>query len=206
MLHLTEEQLIRLAEKSESYLPYDAQEEEQMLHLRRCEACYERFCAALVLLETTGDAGALVLAEALAQERKKQTAAEPGRILAAVRVAYQRLMDGLDDAVRQLASAGAALQFQPALAAGARGQAEGAGSCVLEDVADAKTFLMIDGERGELFLQLRGVPGGGTPKAYLQTDSGKRTEIPLQQRDGVYKGMLTELPTEDYQILIEQEI
>lgn len=205
MMHLTEEQLLRLAEKSESLLPFDAQEEEQLLHLRRCEDCYERFCAALVLLETTGDAGAFVLADALAQEREKEAAAEPGRILAAVRVAYQRLMNGLDDAVRQLASAGAALQFQPALAAGARGQAEGSGACMLKDIADAQTFLMIDAGRNELFLQLGDGLEGGKPKAYLLTDSGKRTEIPLEQSDGVYMGVLTELPAEDYQILIEQE-
>lgn len=207
MTHLTEIQIMRLAEATEAQRPYDDVEKEMMLHLRSCVPCYEHFCSLLALLEVTSDSGYAVLSEIYGMDYAKSLAARAGnRILAVVNFVKTKLSQNIDVILEQVDREGDTLKFRPALATIARGQSDTARKMYkVEDISDEKTFIIMDPDRDELLIQINAkVISEGSIQAYLKLESGEIIGCDLEHKGKIYKGTVKGLPTEKFQIVIEE--
>lgn len=207
MTHLTEDQIMRIAEATENQLPYDDAEKEMLLHLKSCESCYERFCSSLALLEVTSESGYLILSEIYGMEYAKSLAARAGnKILAVVNLVKTKLMENIDIILEQVDREGDALRFRPTLATAARGQSDASRKMYkVEDVSDEKTFIIMDPESDELLIQINAkTMSEGRIRAYLKLESGKIIDCKLEPKGKIYKGSIKGLPTEKFQIVIEE--
>lgn len=208
MIHLSDEQLIRLAEVADEHFIYNEHELEQMEHLKTCTYCYEKFCSVRTLLEVTSDSGYSVLSEIYGiKYAGVNSVQEENRILAVINIARNKLMESIDGVLEQINRTKASFCFEPVLAAATRGNSEN-NSCIykVEDIDDDKTFVVFDSKNDELFIQIN-TKGLMIKKiaVYLQRESGTKIEIPLQSTGKIYKGTLKNLPTEKMQIVIEKE-
>lgn len=207
MTHLTEDQIMRLAEATENQLPYGDTEKEMLLHLKSCESCYERFCSSLALLEVTSESGYSILSEIYGMEYAKSLTARAGnKILAVVNLVKTKLMENIDIILEQVDREGDALRFRPTLATAARGQSDASRKMYkLEDVSDEKTFIIMDPESDELLIQINAKTiSESRIRAYLKLESGKRIDCNLEPKGKIYKGSIKGLPTEKFQIVIEE--
>ena len=61
MKHLTDEQLFSLAERTADFAPYDGDQLRQLEHLKKCEPCYDRFCAYSAVTDASTESAACLL-------------------------------------------------------------------------------------------------------------------------------------------------
>lgn len=207
MTHLTENQIMNLAEKTEEMYPYSEAEREMMLHMKFCESCYEQFCSALALLEVTSESGYSVLSEIYGMEYAKSLAAKAGnKILAVVSFVKNKLLENIDVIMEQIDRETDSFRFRPSLATAARGQADSSRKMYkLEDISDEKTFIIMDPENDELMIQINARSlSGKSIRAYIETESGNIIECELQLKGKIYKGIVKGLPSEKFQIVLEE--
>lgn len=207
MTHLTENQIMNLAEKAEEMYPYSETEREMMLHLKSCESCYEQFCSALALLEVTSESGYSVLSEIYGMEYSKSLAAKAGnRILAVVSLVKNKLKENIDVIMEQIDRESDSFSFRPSLATATRGQSDSQRKLYkVEDVSDEKTFIIMDPENDELMIQVNAKSiSGGNVRVYIKTESGNITDCELQLKGKIYKGIVKGLPSEKFQIVLEE--
>lgn len=208
MTHLSEDQIMHLAEVTEDMIPYSALEKEMMLHLKSCEECYSQFCSCLALLEVTSESGYTVLSEIYGMEYAKSLAAKAGnKILAVVNLVKTKLMENMDVIMEQVEGSGDSLRFRPALATAARGLSDSSKKMYkVEDVSDEKTFIIMDPVNDELLIQIntKTIPSEKI-RVYLKTESGKIIDCDMTLKGKIYKGIIKELPSEKFQIIIEEE-
>ncbi|MDO5138263.1 MAG: hypothetical protein Q4D71_07340 [Oscillospiraceae bacterium] len=208
MKHLSDDEIMILAEVTEEQLVYSAEQLSMMEHLKTCRSCYEKFCCALTLMEVTGDKGYPLLSEIYGTEPEKSLVPETGKkILAVVSFVNTRIHEGIGEIVEQVIHAGDLFTFRPSVAMATRGIATSKTKIYkIEDINDDKTFIAVNPDRNELLLQVnsKGFDHSNI-KAFLKTDSGERTEIHLDVRGKIYKGMLRNLPEGRYEIIIESD-
>lgn len=207
MTHLSEDNLMRLAEIAEEDLSYSDSELEMMDHLKTCVSCYEKFCSALALLSVTSESGYVVLSEMYALKREENPIKQiSNKILAAVNFAINRLAENVDVVLDQVKSASAAFFFQPSLAMATRGLSEsGQGIYKVEDINDEKTFIAVDPVSRNLLIQINTKELGNIRiRAFLQLEGGGMIEIQLQQKGKIYKGQISDFPSERFQIIVEE--
>ena len=207
MTHLSEKQIMNLAEKTEEMFPYGDAEKEMMIHLKSCESCYEQFCGALALLEVTSNSGYTVLSEIYGMEYAKSLTAKAGnRILAVVNLVKTKLMENIDLILEQVDREGDALRFRPTLATAARGQSDKSRKMYkVEDISDERTFIIMDPESDELLIQINAKTLFERHiRAYLKLESGQTIDCKLEPKGKIYKGSVKGLPAEKFQIVIEE--
>ncbi len=206
MTHLSEDALLRLAERTEADLPYSDSELKMMDHLKSCVPCYNKFCSALALLSVTSESGYAVLSEMYALKKEDRPLRRASnKILAAVDLAINRLAENVDVVLDQVRSAGDAFFFHPSLAMATRGLSEsGQGIYKVEDINDEKTFIAVDPVGGGLLIQINTKELGNIRlRVYLQLEGGGTVEIPLRQKGKLCKGQISALPSERFQIVVE---
>ena len=207
MIHLSEDQIMHLAEVTEDMIPYSAPEKEMMLHLKSCEECYSQFCSSLALLEVTSESGYTVLSEIYGMEYAKSLAAKAGnKILAVVNLVKTKLMENIDVIMEQAEGNGDSFRFRPALATAARGLSDSSNKMYkVEDVSDEKTFIIMDPVNDELLIQIntKTIPYEKI-RVYLKTESGEIIDCDMTAKGKIYKGIIKELPSEKFQIVIEE--
>lgn len=206
MTHLTEEQLYQLADATVEMQPYSEEELEQMEHLKTCESCYDKFCAALAVLEVTSESGYAVLADIYGTA--KETAKEQGmneRVLAVLIVIRDNFKTQVSAVIEQMSRMNSQFCFEPQLAFAARGVNEG-GSPVykVEDVEDDKTFVVFDSVKKELLVQVntRELTNKDI-KIVLEFDDGQIQNVPVTQKGNLVKGSIAEIPDMNFEIRME---
>lgn len=207
MTHLSEDDLLRLAEITEEDISYSDSDLEMMNHLKTCASCYEKFCSALTLLSTTSESGYIALSEMYASKRERNPMKRVSdRILATVDLAINRLTKNVDIVLNQVKSESTAFFFQPSLAMATRGLSDsGPGIYRVEDINDEKTFIAVDTVAHNLLIQINTKELEITHiKAFLQLESGDTIEIHLQQRGKIYKGKISDFPSENFRILVKE--
>lgn len=207
MMHLSDEEIMRLAEITEEHLNYSEHELKMMNHLKTCLSCYEKFCSSLALLEVTSDSGYVVLSEIYGMEdaRKLVVRAE-NKILAVVNLVRNKLLENIDVILEQVERTGDAFRFQPSVAMATRGLIDSDKSVYkVEDVNDDKTFIMLDPRSNELLVQINTKEFENTRiRAFLRLESGETIEINMELKGKIYKGLVNDLPSEKFQIIIEE--
>lgn len=207
MTHLSDEEIMRLAEVTEEQLIYTEQEIEMMNHLKSCTSCYEKFCSSLALLEVTSDDGYVILSEIYGMEYARKLVVQAGnKILAVVNLVRNKLLENMDVILEQVERTGDAFRFHPSLAMATRGLADSDNSVYkVEDINDDKTFIMLDSKSNELLVQINTKELGNTKiRAFLRLESGETREINMELKGKIYKGLVNKLPSEKFQIIIEE--
>lgn len=207
MTHLSDEEIMRLAEVTEEQLNYSEHELEMMDHLKTCASCYDNFCASLALLEVTSDTGYVVLSEIYGMEYARNSVVRAGnKILAVVNLARNKLIENMDMVLEQVERAGDAFRFHPSLATATRGTMDSDNRvCKVEDINDDKTFIILDPKNNELMVQINTKELGDTRiKAFLRLESGETVGINMEPKGKIYKGFVNNLPSEKFQIVIEE--
>lgn len=195
MKHLSEEQLLALANITNEMLPYGDEEIEQLNHLEDCEVCYNKFCAALLLDEMEGPAGQIVLSGLFHHQTES-------RSLAILKFVREKAANAISAFAEQLNAIHAAFQFTPALAASTRGKSGGQGTiCKMENQGDPKTFVLYNPESHELAIQIRGFEED--VNIYLAMDSGERIIVPATRSNGIIVGIVKDIPDTGFELHIE---
>lgn len=208
MIHLSEDSIMKLAEATEEQLIYTKEQIEMMNHLKTCETCFEKFCSAMVLQEVFSDAGYAFLSDIYDMSYAKSlTNKVVNKTLAVVNLIRNGVHNDLSMILEQVRREGDAFRFSPALAMSTRGASTSKNRVYkVEDVNNEKTFIAADAASNELLLQIN-TKGLDEAKiqAFLETESGERVEIKLEQVGKNYKGMVKNLPEGELQLIIEQQ-
>lgn len=200
-MHLSNDELYKLAELTFENQPYDQIETEQMKHLKTCKECFEKFCAALTMIEITSEAGYAMMYEKPDPEKLISE-----KILAVVSVIKKHINRSAETVMEQIEKAGSALCFRAPLMLGTRGVGAGSSSVLkLEDIKSEKTFIMLDTERKELLVQIDSkFLGTDMVKVFLTDPDGDRTDIPVVKKGNIISGLLKNVPDADFEICIEK--
>lgn len=206
MTHVSDDDIMLLAETVEEHLVFSKDQLIMMEHLKTCRECYEKFCAAQTLLEVTGDYSYPVLSKIYGMEPAKSLVENAGaKTLAVVKLAGAHFRDSVKTVLEQVSLAGDIFRFQPTAAMATRGMGDPAGTVYkLEDINDDKTFIAVDPYRQELLLQINTKDVWDTEiRAYIQFASGERIDVHMEQKGRIFKGKVSELPEEDMQVVIK---
>ena len=207
MIHLSDEQIYRLAEATEKMQVYSEDELIHMDHLETCKECYEKFCVMSALLEVTSEGGYMFMA--MERERAKKTIVSVpimNKVLAVVQVIRNRMETTVSKAMEQIMTADAGYQFVPSLAMATRGLNSGSSSVLkIEELNDEHTFIVFDETENELTVQLNmSQAEADALRVYLSFDAHETIEVPLTRKGKLVKGSVTNIPPVDFQIHVER--
>lgn len=205
MMHLTDDEIFELAQLTEDCQPYNSVHLQQMEHLRTCELCYGTFCSALAIMDVTSVCGYMVLSEIYGIDMETEEAFPCKRVLAAVRIIQKKIEQSASGVIKQVEQAGAAFKFISVPSTSIRGVG-GTGSEIfkVEDVDDEKTFIVFDAGKMELMVQInRTRLEFGDVKVYICSPNSDTTEVSLQGKGRYLKGILDNIPEEDFEIRIQ---
>lgn len=195
MKHISEEQLFALASMTNEMSPYGNEEIEQLNHIENCEACYNKFCTALLLDEMDSPAGQIVLSGLFNHQNESHS-------IAVLKFVQEKVNHVVSAFAKQIDAVHAALQFAPVLAASTRGGNSEKGSiCKMANPIDPKTFVLYDSVSHEIAIQIHGFEGN--VEVYLSTDSGEQVHVPTTCSNGIIVGIAKEIPDTGFELHIE---
>ena len=206
MTHLTDEQLYNLADLTVEMQPYSEEELVQMGHLKDCEICYNKFCAARAILEVTSESGYAVLSEIYSEKAEKECCLNES-VLAVLRVVRSNLENQAVTVIEQIKQLGTCFQFAPQLAFATRGAGDKKQSIYkMEDIEDEKTFVVFDTDKNELLIQIntRDLEYEDI-KVSLVFEKGQNILVPVIRKGKFVKGSLENIPEMNFEIRVETE-
>lgn len=207
-MHLSFDELYQLAQASVNQEGFDDLQIEQLEHLKTCRECYESFCLLSALSDVMSESesyrlfseNAAVLESNLVRTVKSVVLAKLQVIRSAAEKSFGAVLEQLDQAA-------ASLKFGPSLAVATRGAASGDSKVIrLEEFEDDKTYIVFNPETNEVKIQIS-VRGRDIESLhiYLVFDNDARIELPVTKRGSIIKGAMEDIPSGDFQIVIEAE-
>ena len=204
MRHLTEDQIYHLAQVTRNYETLTAEEEQQMEHIRLCKECLKSYCIMAVLWEATRVDCALTLNPVHIVEKMVNPAR---KLLAVIRVTYKQIQDKISLIGTQVDDKKHTFMFEPVLATAVRGVEKRRTNVLrMEELEDENTYIVYDAESHKLMIQFDA--GGKNVEeflAYLKFADEMRMHISLRKNGSYLKGSLTNIPTESFEIYIEEK-
>lgn len=201
--HIGEDDLYRLAEKTNKLLPFTKEEERMLDHLEECRECYETFCAYCVVLETMSESSAGIIAQAL---RERNVAVSPIQaVLATIRVVTNTVRDAVSVTMEQLDQAVSELFFQPAFATVRGSTSDHSQYAKLDSLENEKTYVSYDAEKRCLKVRIdtSDLPEGNLSVVLLD-EQGERHVLSASESGKILTVEADNLPYEAFTILIEQ--
>ncbi len=208
MRHLEYDELFDLAETSVYQKGFDDIQIEQLEHLKTCRDCYESFCLLSTLTDMMSESGSYVLHNnedtSLANETAKVLKA---KVLAKFQVLRDTAINAIGAALEQIDQATSLLQFGPSLAMATRGGGKTEATVIrLEEFADEKTYIVFKPETNEIRVQIniRGIDAENV-YVYIEFEHSSRIEMPVVKRGNIVKGSMSNIPNDNFNIVIEAE-
>lgn len=208
MTHISDYDLIRLAEITDEGLVYSNEDLALMDHLKTCSSCYEKFCTSLALVQTMSEEGGLILSDVFKMEYANSLFAKAiNKVLAVVDLARSRLSERINVIMNQADSIGAALRFQPSMVGAGRGVSDSEAQVFrFEDTNDDKSCIVYDPEYNELFIQINTKEHACSGiRIRLELDNGDEMIVQVEKKGKIYKGVVKEIPSEKFRIIIEAD-
>lgn len=208
MEHLNIDELLDLAEASSSQEGFEDSQIEKLEHLKTCTDCYESFCILSVFTDMMDEGGSYVPGSNEAVNDVKETAkAAKARLLARFKVVRNTAANVIETALEQIDQTAAVLQFGPSLAMATRGGGKTDKTAIrLEEFTDDKTYIVFKPEANEIIFQinLRDMDVENLHVYIEAADSGK-TEIQISKQRNIVTGSMSNVPNDDFQIIMEAE-
>lgn len=205
MTHLTDDQLYHLAELSSNAELLNVEEEQQLDHIKSCRECFNKYCVMATLMDATSLTCGLVFDSSALQVREKAIAPAK-KLLASLRITYQHLQDKITLVGEQIQQNLSAFAFEPVLATAVRG-----GGAVktmmlrMEDIDDEDSYFVYDGENHKILLQFDAKNNAlNKVKVYLRFDDQSTIDIPLEQNGSYLRGIVSDVPSENFEVRIEE--
>lgn len=206
MNHLSDDEILQLAEIVEDQLIFTESQIHMMEHLKFCKPCYEKFCGAMTLLEVIGDNSIVDLSDIYEMKYAKSLLKQKEcRTLAVVNLIWKSIHQKIEIVLEQVNGVEDAYRFQPSPIMATRGSSGAAGSvCKVEDTDDERSFIAVDPNKKELLLQIntKGLLSSQI-KAFLQYGSGENIEIHMDSKGDYCKGKISGFPDKDAQLVIQ---
>lgn len=202
MMHLTEDQLYHLAELSCDTELLNPEEEQQLDHVKSCKECFNQYCVFATILDATSLSCDLVFDST---QLPKRAVAPVKKIVAVLRVTCEHMHNTISLIGEQIQQNASAFAFEPVLATAFRGAGSNKTSILrMEDLDDEDTYFVYDAENHKLTVQFD-VNGKDVTifKAYLKFADQTTIDIPLLNVESYLKGILSDVPFENFDIYIE---
>lgn len=179
MTHLSDEQIMLLAQRYLDDDVYTAEQRQWIRHIGQCDECYDAFCCAAAILAATGDPAFEM------EEEIKPAKAAAAKKAATVLAAFRVLREGAAEAVRLVAEqieSALCWQFEPALSA-ARSVADGDEKQRLVSAESQNSALYLGAETLEIQIDKREMTP--LPKAVVvRASDGSESEYELLEHKG----------------------
>lgn len=206
MAHLTDDQILHLAELYNADEFYDDAAVEALHHIGECEACYDTFCCAAAILQVAYPAQFLpdyVETELSVLEKEDLPISA---ILTTIHVYVQKTAENIIASMEQLVGSISDWVFEPSLSlAGARaldGEKANPASVSLEDIDSRYTFVNFDANTGDLHIQIDTEESPGAPeKIILRFPDGETQELTLAHGDRFITADAFGIKAMDFEIL-----
>ena len=201
MMHLTEDQLLHLAELSCEAEMLNPEEETQLEHVKSCRECFEKYCVFATILDATSLDCSLVFDPTVLVEKAKK---KKKKVLAALKVTYKRAQDAITLIGEQIQQNIASFTFEPVIASAVRGSGSVKTSVLrMEDIEDEGSYFVYDADSHKIMLQFSSA-NKERVRAYLQFEDQKTIDIPLEKKGSYFKGILSDIPLRNFELRIEE--
>lgn len=208
MMHVSDDDIYRLAELTDDMQPYDSDELKMVDHIKACGACNDKFCSMLAMVEVTSEYGLIMLSEMYGFSTDDAFVSEAVRekVLAVVNVIRKRVNDSLTAVMEQANQIGARFQFVPSFAGATRGMNTPDTSIYkIEDAEDEKTFVVYDPAKNELMVQINVKKTEVKMlKVYVEFSDSKTLPMPMERKGNLFRGILTDIPETDFKVHMEE--
>lgn len=203
MMHLTEDQLYHLAELSCDAEELNTEEDQQFDHVKSCRECFNQYCVLATILDATSLNCDLVFDPVQIPE---STVAPVRKLLVALRVTCERVYNTISLIGEQIPQNMATFAFEPVLATAVRGSSSSKTSILrMEDLDDEDTYFVYDAENRKLIVQFdANGRDAANFKAYLKFADQITMDIPLLKGGLYLKGTLSDVPSGNFDIFIEE--
>lgn len=160
MEHISEDQLIELADIITNKSIATDKDLALMNHLKECDDCYKQFCHFVVISEATSMMGMNAIAD-IAKEKafvNSSMKERAGQIIAKIHIVTKAVKDEIECLLEQFDNEMSLMNFDQPLAYATRG----AGSVdkktyKLEDIENNNNFIIYDSDNRKLMVQLEAV-------------------------------------------------
>lgn len=208
MKHLSDDDIMRLAEITEEELIYSDADLQLMDHLKTCAACYDKFCASLALVQTFSEVGSFALSDIFKMEYANSLIAKAAnKVLAVVDLARNRLAEKVCVIMKQVDDLDASLRFHPSLAAAARNMSDSETKLYrFEDAGDDKSYIVYDADINELLIQIntKDLSCSGI-RVRLELESGDEIIVNVEKKGKIFTGVIKQIPSDRFRIVIEAD-
>ena len=195
MMHLTEDQLYHLAELSCDAEELNTEEDQQFDHVKSCRECFNQYCVLATILDSTSLNCDLVFDPVQIPE---STVAPVRKLLVALRVTCERVYNTISLIGEQIPQNMATFAFEPVLATAVRGSSSSKTSILrmedLDDEENRKLIVQFDANGRD----------AANLKAYLKFADQTTMDIPLLKGGLYLKGTLSDVPSGNFDIFIEE--
>lgn len=204
MMHLTDEELYNIAEVTEETKPYNDEELEQMEHLKECSECYDKFCAALMLAETTSESGYIYLSKSYTTNSEiLNSNFFEKKVYAVLKIVRNVAEDAASNIMEQIYKFSSIIQFARPMEFAVRSGLENKNKILkLEDKQDDKTFVLFEPEKNQLMIQIALSDNKRNFEVYIEFDNKEKIIVPLEYTNGIAKGTICNIPTGNFKIYI----
>lgn len=195
-MHLTNDDLFRLATLVTEDLPFTDEDVAQMQHVGKCEECYEQLQIYMAVLSAVENGGGITLSK---DELPTASAGVDSAIISVVIVDAKAIMEQLNAAQSNwLFEAATALSGQRSLGG------ERIPISRFEDIENSDTFVSYDEATKELTIQIDSRTNGTPARVYLRTLSGEERDIPMTRREHLLYAVVKDLPDNRFEIVLEK--
>lgn len=195
-MHLSNDDLLRLATLVVEDLPFSEKDVVQMQHIGECEECYEQLQIYMAVLSTVEYADN----SSLSKGESEMVSADVNSAIISIMIVDARAI------MEQLNSAQSNWLFEAAAASSRKRSTERESKQTyrLEDIESSETFLSYDESSGELLIQIDSRTSGTPARVYLRTISGEERDIPMERCEHLLCGTVKDLPKDRFEIILEK--
>lgn len=195
-MHLTNDDLFRLATLVTEDLPFTDEDVAQMQHVGECEECYEQLQIYMAVLSAVENGGGITRSK---DELPTASAGVDSAIISIVIVDAKAIMEQLNAAQSNwLFEAATTFSGQRSLGG------ERISISRFEDIENSDTFVSYDEETKELTIQIDSRTNGTPARVYLRTSSGEERDIPMTRREHLLYAVVKDLPDNRFEIVLEK--
>lgn len=204
MMHISEDQMLELAEKTANHQLLTSEQFEYLEHLKKCKECYEQFCVFSMMVDaTSGNYIDTVLApQKLMSEvisKSKHT------IYAVLDVVVTRVNSIAKVTMEQVHKLEFGMEFGPALAMATRGIDNNLSNGVrYEDIEDEKTYIFYEPDKRELVIQINSaLVDAESVMVCVKYETGKQIDVPMIKKGKMFYVSIADVHDDKFSILVE---
>ena len=175
-------------------------------HMSECDECYDEFCSISAIVAATSELGYRVLKNAPVQEVRNIKETIDDTLYYIVNFTINKIQKGYSILTEQVNKLREGFVFDAPVALATRGAGGTDEKSVwrLEEINNEKTFVLVDPEKKELYVQIEASDIKGLePHIYILDETGTKSYISVSRIGNVFSGKIDNIPTDKFSLHIE---